>query len=122
MTRIEHLKEKVANMSVEEFADLLGYCDGNDAFSILDTGFCTKQCPYKDVDLCAGKCKQGVIDWLNQEVITEKEVREDFLEVVYRELSDDVDNCRANRIIDAADECMEETARLLREEWEKEKC
>ena len=30
--------------------------------------------------------------------------REDFMHVVYDELSDDNDNCRANRIIDAADE------------------
>lgn len=30
--------------------------------------------------------------------------REDFMHIVYYELSDDADNCRANRIIDAADE------------------
>lgn len=30
--------------------------------------------------------------------------REDFMDIVYNELSDDSDNCRANRIIDAADE------------------
>ena len=30
--------------------------------------------------------------------------REDFMHIVYNELSDDADNCRANRIIDAADE------------------
>lgn len=29
--------------------------------------------------------------------------REDFMHIVYNELSDDTDNCRANRIIDAAD-------------------
>ena len=31
------------------------------------------------------------------------DAREDFMAIVYNELSDDVDNCRANRIIDAAD-------------------
>lgn len=29
--------------------------------------------------------------------------RKDFMDIVYDELSDDSDNCRANRIIDAAD-------------------
>ena len=32
------------------------------------------------------------------------DAREDFMHIVYNELSDDSDNCRANRIIDAADE------------------
>ena len=32
------------------------------------------------------------------------EARNEFMDVVYDELSDDADNCRANRIIDAADE------------------
>ena len=32
------------------------------------------------------------------------DAREDFMHTVYCELSDDTDNCRANRIIDAADE------------------
>ena len=32
------------------------------------------------------------------------EARDEFMDVVYDELSDDADNCRANRIIDAADE------------------
>ena len=36
------------------------------------------------------------------------EAREKFMTVVYDELSDDSDNCRANRIIDAADEYVEE--------------
>lgn len=31
------------------------------------------------------------------------DAREDFMHIVYYELSDDSDNCRANRIIDAAD-------------------
>ena len=31
------------------------------------------------------------------------DAREDFMVIVYNELSDDVDNNRANRIIDAAD-------------------
>lgn len=35
--------------------------------------------------------------------MTIDEVREKFMTVVYDELSDDSDNCRANRIIDAAD-------------------
>lgn len=39
------------------------------------------------------------------------EVREKFMTVVYDELSDDVDNIRANRIIDAADEYVEEIMR-----------
>lgn len=30
--------------------------------------------------------------------------RKDFMDIVYDELSDDANNCRANRIIDAADE------------------
>lgn len=30
--------------------------------------------------------------------------RDDFIDLVYEELSEDSDNCRANRIIDAADE------------------
>lgn len=38
--------------------------------------------------------------------------REEFMTVVYDELSDDSDNCRANRIIDAADEYVEEAMRL----------
>lgn len=33
--------------------------------------------------------------------------REDFLDVVYTELADDLDNNRANRIIEAADEYVE---------------
>ena len=33
--------------------------------------------------------------------------REDFLDVVYTELADDIDNNRANRIIEAADEYVE---------------
>ena len=33
--------------------------------------------------------------------------REDFMNVVYAELASDPDNCRANRIIDAADEYAE---------------
>jgi len=32
------------------------------------------------------------------------EARDEFMDVVYDELSDDADNCRSNRIIDAADE------------------
>ena len=35
------------------------------------------------------------------------EARNEFMDVVYDELSDDADNCRANRIIDAADEIYE---------------
>lgn len=31
------------------------------------------------------------------------DAREDFMAIVYNELSDDADNTRANRIIDAAD-------------------
>lgn len=41
--------------------------------------------------------------------------REDFMFIVYNELSDDSDNCRANRIIEAADEYVEEVMRLERE-------
>lgn len=48
--------------------------------------------------------------------MTIEEVREKFMAVVYDELSDDVDNCRANRIIDAADEYAEEIIRLERGE------
>ena len=58
MTRMERLKRRVISMSVEEFADLLGY----------DNDFCVNQCPYRREDSCFGKCKQGVMDWLNQEV------------------------------------------------------
>ena len=47
--------------------------------------------------------------------MTIDEVREKFMTVVYDELSDDSDNCRANRIIDAADEYVEEVMRLERE-------
>lgn len=47
--------------------------------------------------------------------MTIDEVREKFMTVVYDELSDDSDNCRANRIIDAADEYVEEIMRLGRE-------
>lgn len=47
--------------------------------------------------------------------MTIEEVREIFMTVVYDELSDDSDNCRANRIIDAADEYVEEVMRLERE-------
>lgn len=48
--------------------------------------------------------------------MTVEEVREKFMTVVYNELSDDSDNCRANRIIDAADEYVEEIMRLERGE------
>ena len=48
--------------------------------------------------------------------MTLDEAREIFMTVVYEELSDDSDNCRANRIIDAADEYVEEVMRLEREE------
>jgi hypothetical protein len=47
--------------------------------------------------------------------LTINEAREEFMTVVYNELSDDSDNCRANRIIDAADEYVEEVIRLERE-------
>lgn len=54
--------------------------------------------------------------------MTIEEVREKFMTVVYDELSDDVDNIRANRIIDAADEYVEEIIRLERgEEGEEHK-
>lgn len=41
--------------------------------------------------------------------------RKDFMDIVYDELSDDSDNCRANRIIDAADEYVEEVMKLGRD-------
>ena len=47
--------------------------------------------------------------------MTIEEVREEFMTVVYSELSDDSDNCRANRIIDAADEYVEKVMQLERE-------
>lgn len=48
--------------------------------------------------------------------MTVEEAREKFMTVVYNELRDDSDNCRANRIIDAADEYVEEVMRLERDE------
>ncbi|MBO5629637.1 MAG: hypothetical protein J5965_11245, partial [Aeriscardovia sp.] len=42
--------------------------------------------------------------------------RKDFMDIVYDELSDDADNLRANRIIDAADAYVEEIIRLERDE------
>lgn len=36
--------------------------------------------------------------------------REEFIDIVYSELHSDDDNCRANRIIDAADEYAEKQA------------
>ena len=36
------------------------------------------------------------------------DARDKFMNIVYAELSDDSDNCRANRIIDAADEYAKE--------------
>lgn len=59
MTRAEHLKALMFNISVEKLADLLG----------SDSDFCGKQCPYRHEDSCIGKCKQGRIDWLNQEEV-----------------------------------------------------
>lgn len=53
-------------------------------------------------------------DW-SVKAMTIEEVREIFMTVVYDELSDDSDNCRANRIIDAADEYVEEIMRLERD-------
>jgi hypothetical protein len=47
--------------------------------------------------------------------LTINEAREKFMTVVYDELRDDSDNCRANRIIDAADEYVEEVMKLERE-------
>lgn len=47
--------------------------------------------------------------------MTIEEVRSGFMDIVYAELSDDSDNCRANRIIDAADEYVEEIMRLERD-------
>jgi len=44
--------------------------------------------------------------------MTIEEVREKFMDIVYDELSNDSDNCRANRIIDAADEYVEEVMKL----------
>lgn len=58
MTRAEHLKALMINIPVEKLADLLGY----------DSEFCNKQCPYRHEDSCIGKCKQGRLEWLNQEV------------------------------------------------------
>lgn len=53
----------------------------------------------------------GYIEW-DIEKMTIDEVREKFMAIVYDELSDDSDNCRANRIIDAADEYVEEIMKL----------
>lgn len=39
--------------------------------------------------------------------------REEFMDMVYSELHSDGDNCRANRIIDAADEYAEEQTRWI---------
>lgn len=39
--------------------------------------------------------------------------REEFMDIVYSELHSDGDNCRANRIIDAADEYAEEQTRWI---------
>ena len=47
--------------------------------------------------------------------MTIDEVREIFMTVVYEELSDDSDNCRVNRIIDAADKYVEEVMKLERD-------
>jgi hypothetical protein len=53
-------------------------------------------------------------DW-SVRAMTIEEAREEFMAVVYDELSNDSDNCRANRIIDAADEYVEEVMKLGRE-------
>lgn len=46
--------------------------------------------------------------WNRREAYKEQaKARDEFMGVVYDELSDDADNCRANRIIDAADEYAE---------------
>jgi hypothetical protein len=58
MTRAEHLKALMINIPVEKLADLLGY----------DSEFCNSQCPYRHEDSCIGKCKQGRLEWLNQEI------------------------------------------------------
>ena len=39
--------------------------------------------------------------------------RKDFMDIVYDELSDDADNCRANRIIDAADEYADSFKKIM---------
>jgi hypothetical protein len=39
--------------------------------------------------------------------------REEFMDIVYSELHSDGDNCRANRIIDAADEYAEEQTKWI---------
>lgn len=39
--------------------------------------------------------------------------RDDFMSLVYSELCDDSDNCRANRIIDAADDYAYDTSKWI---------
>ena len=59
-------------------------------------------------DSCGSEHKQ-LAEWLKELKArrnggsNNSDAREDFMHTVYYELSDDVDNNRANRIIDAAD-------------------
>ena len=51
---------------------------------------------------------EAIERWNRREAYKEQaKARDEFMGVVYDELSDDADNCRANRIIDAADEYAE---------------
>lgn len=88
---------------------------------------CIESCDYCPVsgakiinEGCYDNCAKSLEILYEQLTVKEQEnlkelVRQQFMDLVYSELSDDADNYRANRIIDAADEYVEEVMRLERE-------
>ena len=71
---------------------------------------CIESCDYCPVSVaeiinagCYNNCAKS-LEILYEQLTDKKQVRQQFMDLVYSELSDDADNCRANRIIDAADE------------------
>lgn len=77
---------------------------------------CIESCDYCPVSVtkiinegCYHNCAKSLENLYEQLTTKEQEnlkelVRQQFMDLVYSELSDDADNYRANRIIDAADE------------------
>lgn len=93
---------------------------------IAEAIYSCNKCPVrfdKERNNCSAGCAkslQEAYERLERESLNDygsnnSNARKDFMDIVYDELCDDADNLRANRIIDAADEYVEEVMRLERE-------
>lgn len=91
-------------MTKQEFWRLIANC-------IESCGYCPVQIEGK-TEGCIDNCSESLSHLyerlecksLNNYGSNNSNARKDFMDIVYDELSDDEDNLRANRIIDAADD------------------